>query len=360
MNPLSLIPTPDSIPAPAWIFLALDIFLFTIHILLINMALGSILIILFRGLGGGRGSQRVSANDGAARKIPSLFALGINFGVAPLLFMQVIYGHLFYSSSVLMAVYWILIIPFLIVAYYGAYIFANKSGTRPLLARGSLWAAAFIVLSIGLMFVNNMTLMLQPEKWTVYFENRGGIFLNFSDSTLIPRYLHFVTASVAVGGLFMAFLAKRQAGKGITGAGGNRDTGLKIYGYATVVQILIGMWFLITIPTDYLLYFMGRDPFSTIVFLMGLTGALGSAAAAFAIRLHTTGILFAITIAAMILTRHNLRTVYLNGKFSLNTLHLNPQYGVMALFVGILIFGILAVIFMVKVSSSAGHRRVAE
>ena len=358
MNPSSLIPIPDIIQAPAWVFLVLDILLFGIHILLINTALGSILIILFRGLKGKKAPPQNPVHDGVAGKIPSLFALGVNFGVAPLLFMQVIYGHLFYTSSILMAVYWILIIPFLILAYYGAYFYAKKSEVYPLLSKIALWTAALIVLCIGLIFVNNMTLMIQPEKWTAYFENRGGTLLNLSDPTLIPRYLHFVAASVAVGGLFMALLGRRRARKGMEGPGENGSAGLKIFGYATIAQILIGMWFLITIPNGFLLDFMGRDQFPTIVFLVGFAGALGAVAAAFANRLRATGVLFAITIAAMILTRHNLRAMYLSGKFSLSTLRLNPQYGVMALFFGILIVGIFVLGFMIKLSRSADHGRI--
>lgn len=360
MNPLSLIPSPEIIPAPAWVFLVLDLLFFGIHILLINTALGSALIILSRGLKGKGGSLQNPGHDGVAGKIPILLALGINFGVAPLLFMQVIYGHLFYTSSVLMAVYWILIIPLLMLAYYGAYIFAKKSAANPLFSKAALWTAAFLVLLIGMLFVNNMTLMTQPEKWGAYFENRRGTLLNFSDPTLIPRYLHFVAASVAVGGLFMAFLARRREREGVTGSGENRGAGLTIFGYATIGQIIIGMWFLITLPGNFLLNFMGSDFFPTMVFLVGFTGAMGAVAAAFANRLRTTGVFFAITMAAMILTRHNLRTMYLTGKFALSRLSVTSQYGTMALFLAVLVGGILTIRFMIKLSSSEGHKGVVE
>jgi hypothetical protein len=36
----------------------------------------------------------------ASGSIPTLIALAVNLGVPPLLFVQVLYGHLFYSSSV--------------------------------------------------------------------------------------------------------------------------------------------------------------------------------------------------------------------------------------------------------------------
>ena len=120
------------------------------------------------------------------------------------------------------------------------------------------------------------------------------------------------------------------------------------------------MWFLITLPGNFLLNFMGNDFFPTMVFLVGFTGAMGAVAAAFANRLRTTGVFFAITMAAMILTRHNLRTMYLNGKFALSRLSVTPQYGIMAIFLAVLVGGILTVWFMIKLSSSAGHKGVVE
>jgi hypothetical protein len=52
----------------------------------------------------------------------------VNFGVAPLLFVQVLYGHFFYASSILMAVFWLAVIPLLIAAYYAAYLYGFRFG----------------------------------------------------------------------------------------------------------------------------------------------------------------------------------------------------------------------------------------
>lgn len=95
MDPLSLIPRPDTIPAPSWLFLVLGILTFALHILVINVVLGGSLITLFTRFGNANASLEDSLHGGVASKIPISFALGINLGVAPLLFLQVIYGHLF-------------------------------------------------------------------------------------------------------------------------------------------------------------------------------------------------------------------------------------------------------------------------
>ncbi len=48
--------------------------------------------------------------------LPLVIAFAVNFGVAPLLFLQVLYGHFIYTSSILMGIFWISIIPALIIA----------------------------------------------------------------------------------------------------------------------------------------------------------------------------------------------------------------------------------------------------
>lgn len=355
----SLIPATEAIPAPAWLFLVLDVLLFLLHILVINVLVGGSLIALFALLRKSKNPLENNLPDAVADKMPTTFALGVNLGIAPLLFVQVIYGHLFYSSSVLMATYWILIIPLLILAYYGAYIHARKRNTAVLLSRIALIVSALITLYIGFIFVNNLTLMVQPEKWTAYFSNRNGTLLNWSDPTLIPRYLHFVTASVAVGGLFMALVWHIRAKKGINGADNKIKEGLRIFGYATIVQVVIGLWFLLAIPRDFMLGFMGGNIPATVFFLLGFLCGIGTIVTAFANKLQPTISLLAITLAAMVITRTFLRSMYLKGKFSLSSLELAPQYGVMALFFVVLVIGLLAVGYMLKAGFTARKGEVA-
>jgi len=166
----NLIPTPDAIPVNWWWFQILLIVTFLLHILLMNFVLGGSLLTVWDLIRGKKSSQ-------AAHSLPVLVALTINFGVPPLLFVQVLYGHLFYSSSVILAIPWILVIPILILAYYGAHIFAHRMEHNPLTARISLMVSTILLLYIGFMYVNNSTLALTPDRWSLYFERKGrGIF----------------------------------------------------------------------------------------------------------------------------------------------------------------------------------------
>ena len=99
MDPASLIPTPDALPL-AWPWLkAMLIPCFVAHLLFMNALVGSSLIgwvQTWRPEGPGQEAVR-----GIAGRIPFYMAFAINFGVAALLFLQVLYGNFFYTSSIL-------------------------------------------------------------------------------------------------------------------------------------------------------------------------------------------------------------------------------------------------------------------
>ena len=357
MNPTSLIPTPDTIPAPAWLFWLLGIVMFTLHILVINALLGSSIIMLFGRLAGKKPTMPKEFAGNVAVKSMALFAFGINLGVAALLFLQVLYGHFMYTSSVLMAVYWILVVPLLIIAYYAGYMHIRLSSKAPLISVLSLIVSTGILLYIGFTFVNNMTLMLMPEKWTAYFANRGGTVLNTSDPIFWPRYLHFLVASMAVGGLFLAFVQNRNAKKGIEGAEKKKRAGLKIFAWATCVQVLIGLWFLIALPKEIMMSFMGGNLIHTIILALGVLLALGAIYMGFRGKLAGTAYHLLGIILLMVINRSNLRALYLKDVFSFSSLELNPQYGVLALFLLVFVIGLGVVYYMIKIVLRANQGR---
>ncbi len=359
MDPTKLIPVPDTIPAPAWFFYLLDVVTFLLHILVINVILGGSLLIFFSRLRNPNENLDDSFSGAIARKIPTGFALGVNLGVAPLLFIQVIYGHLIYSSSVLMAVFWILVIPLLILAYYSAYIFVRKYETSPTLSLVSIAITSLILLYIGFTYVNNLTLMVQPEKWGAYFNNSRGTILNVSDPTFIPRYLHFVIASIAIAGLFASLIWSFREKKKVAGAAKNIRAGLKIFAIATCIQVVIGLWFLIALPRDLMLAFMGKNLLYTIILMVGISLGIGSIVMAFMGKLIPTLVHLIATMVVMVINRVNLRSLYLDDVFKLESLELNPQYRVLTLFLVIFVAGLVIVGYMLKLALAANERRGA-
>jgi hypothetical protein len=341
-----LIPTPDALPAPAWLMITLEQLLFLLHIIVINALLGGGLIVLYNRLFHPRSEADAALDQPIARKLPTLFALGINLGVAPLLFMQVTFGHLFYASSVLMAVYWIMIIPLLILAYYGAYIYQKKmdssgwAGWLPLLI-----SLAFVVY-VGFIQVNNNALMEQPERWVAYFQNRGGTFLDWSDITLYPRFFHFAVASLAMGGLFYAtvFTLRKTDPRREQGI----RYGLKILGIGTLVQMGVGFWYILALPAPFILKLMGQDGLRTGVLMLGILAGIGAAAYSFMGKYRAALIHVLTTMGLMVALRYLLRMDFLADNFTLSSLKVNPQWFVFTLFAAVLLVGLYAVWYMVR------------
>ncbi|MFH0882650.1 MAG: hypothetical protein V2A56_06675 [bacterium] len=357
MNSLEMIPSPESIPAPFWLFEILNGLLFLIHILLVNVVLGGSLILLVTRLRTGGTELGRTLSGAVCNKLPATLAMAITIGIAPLLFVQVIYGHLFYSSSVLMGWWWLAVIPALILAYYGIYVHNRMGTSKPQLGTFAIAVSAIIFLYISFTYSNNLTLTERPEVWGAYLGSRGGTLLNIGDPTLFPRWLHFVTASVAIGGLFMAYVWRRRERHGDARASQRVKKGLRVFAYATIVQVVFGFWWLIALPQPIMLEYMGGSIIRTILLMLGILLVFGALAVSLTGRFlptlfHLLGIL-----AVMVTMRALLRYSYLRDVFHPSTLELKPQYGVLALFLVILVAGLYAVWVMIKGVMAAEARR---
>ena len=336
-----LIPAPDTIPVSWWWFQILLLFTFLIHLILMNFILGGSLLTVWdiiRGKNLGKESK----------SIPTLIALTINFGVPPLLFVQVLYGHFFYTSSVIMAVGWILVIPVLILAYYGAYIFTERVDKAPVWGKISLSISALILLIIAFIYVSNNTLALAPARWTEYFEQTGANFFNLGEKTLWPRYLHMVIGAVAIAGLgkavYYKFSKKLEAHKQKEGI----KSGLKIFGIFTVVEFLLGFWFWLSLPKDIWMLFMGQNIAYTIIMIISWILSLLIMHSAFTGRLLTSTIFGLLVMALMVIIRDLVRHAYLGDVFHPKDLIIAKQASPLLAFLLVFVIGLLSLYYMIK------------
>ena len=336
----SIIPTADTIPVHWLWFQVLLIFTFFIHMILMNLLLGGSLLTLW-DLFTGKLEKRTSGS------IPTLVALTVNFGVPPLLFVQVLYGHLFYSSSIMLAVPWILVVPILILAYYGAYIFIKKGDKAPVLSKGALIFTSVSLLYIAFIFVNNNTLALQPGRWGIYFEDPGGWNLNLGEPTLWSRYLHFLLAALAIGALGRAIAyhfsktAKKEKEIQI-------KRNLKIFAWITVVQFAVGSWFWLTMPKAVWSTFMGGSIFATFMMVTGWLLALLILHSAFTGRLKSAMILGALEVLNMVIVRDLARGAYLKDLFKPSQLENMGELSPLIVFLLVFVVGLLAIYYMIR------------
>lgn len=348
----ALVPAPDAIPASWEWFHGLSIVTFILHLLLMNAMLGSA-IITFSGLILRRPAGLADART-ASTALPGLIAFTVNAGVAPLLFVHVLYGQFIFTSSILMAWWWLSVVGLLLAAYAAAYLFDFRfdalGSARPWLLGGIVGA----LLTVAFIFTNNMTMMLAPQRWQRFLARPDGTLLNLADPMLLPRYLHVVTASVAVGGLALAWLWHRRAGAGEPNADNARDRAIRWFSGATALQFVVGAVFLFSLPQPARTALTGGDPWATALLVLSIAGGLAALHLGYRRRLAACTVATIFTVALMALVRDAVRRVLLSPYFSPQDLAVDAQTGPLILFLTALALGVAAVWFMLHLAFRRG------
>lgn len=342
MNPVIPAPVPVPLPAPVPLLQFLLVFTFILHLLPMNLLLGgSILVAISSRIGNTESRHRELARRCAAA-LPPVTAFTITLGVAPLLFLQLIYGQLFYTSSVLMAWSWLAVVLLILLGYYGIYWFnlqQDELGPR------SFWVmlvAAILFIHVSLIFTQNMSLMLRPQDFYSVFLARGvGNYLGPFDAVTVARWLHFLLAAVAFAGLAIALASAywRRTGAAPDWADWARSYGSKWFLGGTAVQFIVGLAFLMLLPARIRSLFFGGSGLATALLVAGVLLALlalvliwKSPLAAFVSILGT--------ISLMAVMRHFVRAAYLDPHFNPGTLPVSGQWVVFALFAVLLLAGL--------------------
>lgn len=346
MDPARLIPAAEAIPSPWGWLEALLLLTFILHIIFMNLTVGSAIIAL-----AGRATNRhQELAKELGHRVTTFLALTVNLGVAPLLFVQVLYGQFLYTSSVLMAGWWLSGILAVILGYYGLYIHAAKFDSGPGLSRLALALSVAFLLYMGFLLSNNMTLMLRPQAWLAYFDNPRGSLLNLSDPTLWPRYLHMILAAPAVAGLYAALLGEKKRRTDWV------EHGLSWFSRLTMLQILVGGWLLMALPRPVMLAFMGQDILATGLLAASVLLGLASLMTALQKKTHLTIGLALLTIALMAVTRGQVRLLTLAPYFTPASLPVTSEVSPLIMFVASLAAGLAVIAYMLKTYAKTAGR----
>jgi hypothetical protein len=268
----------------------------------------------------------------------------ITLGIPPLLFVQVVYGQFFYTSSVLLGAFWIQVIPALMLAYGGFY-YVKLAHWR-VQRRGWTVAAAslLLLLYIGYIYVNNLTLSITPEKWLrLYTEHPAGGVLNTDEPTIHPRYLLFLAGSFAAGGLALVWRGTILLRWGYTDEGRtSQSLGLKASVVTPILWVVGATGVYFARPAD-VAAMLSSGMNVVILLFCGIASAImGGTCAYLAVGrrnvvpplLASVG-LFGATLC-MVIFRDLVRQWALAPYFNVSAIPLNAQWGMFALFIGVL------------------------
>jgi hypothetical protein len=349
-------PTPDPLgyPVPAWIIQVLAYAMLTLHLTAVHFTVGGALLMLWARF------RNKPGHAESARFLGSGLPLGtsyiITMGIPPLLFAQVLYGQLFYSSSVLIGAYWIQVIPAMVLAYFGFYYFKLRrdavAGSRGFVVGISI----VLLLYIGYIYVNNFTLMMSPGKWIgLYAAAPGGGQLHHGEPTLHGRYVLFLASSFGIAGLALIWRGALLKRWGQDDAGQRSQTlGFRAFLWTPLLWIVGGVGTYAGRPED-VRAFLSDGAAPMLLFVIGVLSAIVAGACAYLsvgkrelrYAIVASATMLAVTVC-MIVLRDLVRIRELGPFWNMSDIPVNAQWGMFVLFLAVFVAGLALLALMAQ------------
>ncbi|MDO4573583.1 MAG: hypothetical protein Q4D98_00045 [Planctomycetia bacterium] len=355
-------PALSPLPAPVWFVLFFKVLGFVLHMVLMNLwmvGLPLALLLHWKGCPQGKlwGTRLI-------RQMPVIITFGVNFGIVPLLFIQLLYPRAFYPATILMAWHWIGIIALLIPAYYGTYLYVYamaKEGTGiASWQRACGWISAIFFLIIGFFFVNGMVLTASPESWKEVWlarESSGatlGLGSAIRHATLFPRWV--LMFGLALGTLSAwtlwdrtFFLGNQMPDYQKWSNGWTRMTAF----FGAILFTLAGSHYIfVTLSPElrHAMFAMPLLPWTLFAAVMPwataitVTWATSRRSRAFPAAVVVLAQLAALSANAI--SRQRLQILELNGFLPLSEIPVHTELGPMLLFLGTFVVGVAVILWM--------------
>jgi hypothetical protein len=359
MTPVIPLADPLPLPAPPAFLWALLQLTFLLHLVAMNVVLGGTLLALhWRFSRREEGApQRAALLAFFAKALPVAVAATVTLGVAPLLFVQVLYGRLFFTSSILMAWFWLAIVPVAILAYYGAYLLAFRGEALGGRTRGVAGLVMLLFGVVAFLQVSNATRSIRPDTFVGAYQASGrGLNLNLGDPTFWPRYLHVLLGAVAVAALGAALYGVLRRGRDPQLGDWAIRRGTTVYGVATAANVFVGMLFLLALPRTVLIRLVGGDAWAMTLLALGILLSIAAAGVALlalgardTVRATWAQLwLLAATLVVMVLLRDQVRLITLRDAGFEHPGRVATQWGPLAVFLVLLVAAVATIGWMAR------------
>ncbi|MCH7728335.1 MAG: hypothetical protein IH991_17935, partial [Planctomycetes bacterium] len=186
---------PFGLPTATAVYLTLYLLTLCMHIVFMNYVLAGSAYLAVAAVLHGKSAEKTPIYAVLRDWMPFMLSGAITAGIAPLLFLQVLYVERFYTANLLLFYRWMAILPALILGFYLSYLLKAKLvGRWPLFARIVIGCGAFACVGfVGWSWVENHLLSLQSAGvWAEHYRSEA---ILFRSPELIPRLaLWFVAA----------------------------------------------------------------------------------------------------------------------------------------------------------------------
>ncbi len=165
---------PFGLPGPTAFYLVLYVLTFALHQALMHYVLAGSLFVAGTSLIPGSTAVTSGRQPMAAMLrewMPLMLSAAITAGVAPLLFVQILYQREFYTANILLSWRWMVVIPILIVAFYLLYVIKSKMIMGwPWVVRSAITVfTAVSIAFVGFCWTANYLLSTNEAGWPGVF-----------------------------------------------------------------------------------------------------------------------------------------------------------------------------------------------
>lgn len=198
---------PFGFPDATAFYLALYVLTLVVHVLFMNYVLAGTGYLLVSGLRSGSrdwDDKRIRAADVLRDWMPFALSGAITAGVAPLLFVQILYKETFYTANLLLYHRWMSILPVLIVGFYMLYLLKSRwIGRRSALTRGIVTLGALFCFAFtGLSWTENHLLSTDSAAWPGLYESGSMVYYH---RELLPRLGMWAVGSIPTMAVLVAW-----------------------------------------------------------------------------------------------------------------------------------------------------------
>ncbi len=230
---------PFGLPHPTAVYVTLFLLTFVLHQAFMHYVLAGSLYLTWATIQQGRMTHLIEQPLAATLRdwMPFLLSAAITAGVAPLLFIQIVYQYQFYTANLLLWWRWGVVVPVLIVGFYLLYLIKSRMlWSWPYAARVAVvLATSSSFVFVGFCWTINHLLANSEANWPeIYTTGR----LPFTVITVILRMLVWIGGSFATMSVIVGWqLQYRQLSQpdGSTVAGPRELAGMSICGLVTAL-----------------------------------------------------------------------------------------------------------------------------
>ena len=333
---------PDSsfIPAPLWLINVLHLFTLSLHFIAMNFLFGGILVVLSAG-------SKDRWNDPVVKRLikmfPSAMAATVTLGVAPLLFIQVVFTQQVYSAAIVSGWLWLGVILAVIVAYFALHRAALKSDDASRSKRAPLVVALLGMLYVSLVYSSVFSMAERPQLiHSLYARAQTGLILNPEFGDYFLRWLHMMLGAVTVGGFFVGLIGRDHPHI--------YAIGKKYYLWGMVFASGAGIGYLGSL-TPYMPGFMHSPGIWALTAAIILS--LGSLHFFFAKKFLPSGLMLFVSVVGMVTARQYVRLVKLQGQFDPASWRVSTQWSPLILFLVCLVVAIATVFYVIRLFLAA-------